>query len=205
MNRETPVPSRKTPQQARARATVDAIVFAAAHILRSEGALALNTNRIARVAGVSIGSVYQYFPNKEGILAELRTRHADWFESETRAGIERGAAQPLREGVRTSIARMVELHRLDPSLQRAVAPAKSPLTPADFTEFRERTAAYLRTNAGQLRPLDPELAAVIITRATEAVVHGLSLDEPEWLSHPAFVDEVTELVVGYLAPNGVRA
>ena len=201
MNREVPVPSRKTPQQARARATVDAIILAAAHILRSEGLEALNTNRIAQVAGVSIGSVYQYFPNKEGILAELRERHTDWFESEVRAGIERGAAQPLRKGVRTSIARMVGLYRLDPSLHRAVSPAKSPLTPADFADFRERTAAYLRANADKLRPLDPDLAAVIITRATEALVHGLSLDEPEWLSHPALIDEVTELVVGYLAPN----
>jgi hypothetical protein len=67
--------------------------------------------------------------------------------------------------------------------------------------FRTRTAEYLRANAEGLRPLDPELAAVIITRATEALVHGIGLSEPRWLDHPAFVDELTQLVVGYLSPR----
>ena len=42
---------------------------------------------------------------------------------------------------------------------------------------------------------------MIVTRAAEALVHGIVRDEPEWVAHPAFVDEVTELVVGYLAPR----
>ena len=201
MSCEGPENPRRTPRQARARATVDAIVLAAAHILRSEGPGALNTNRIAQIAGVSIGALYQYFPNKQSILTELRTRHREWFERETRAGIERGASLPLRAGVRSSIVRMVELHRLDPPLQRAVSGAPNPLTPEELEGFRARTAEYLRANAEGLRPLDPELAAVIITRATEALVHGICLSEPRWLDHPAFVDELTQLVVGYLSPR----
>lgn len=62
---------RKTPRQARARATVEAILEAAARILTGETVQALTTNRVAETAGVSIGSLYQYFPNKEAILAEL--------------------------------------------------------------------------------------------------------------------------------------
>ena len=148
---------------------------------------------------MSIGSLYQYFPNKESIVAELRARHGEWFEAELRGGIERGAAMSLRAGVRASIGRMVELLTVDSRLHRAVSDVPNPLTPEQMTEYRERTAAYLRSHAGQLRPVDPELAAVVITRATEALLHGISLDEPHWLAHPAFVDEVTELVVGYLA------
>ena len=201
MSAEVPVSIRKTPRQSRARATVDAIVLAAAHILRTEGAAAVTTKRIAALAGVSIGSLYQYFSNKEGILDELRARHGAWFEAEMQRGIERGAAMPLREGVRASIARMVELQTVDPSLHHAVSDATSPLSPGDFAPFRSRTADYLRSNADALRPLDAELAAVIVTRATEALVHGVCRDEPEWLEHPAFVDELTELVVGYLAPR----
>jgi AcrR family transcriptional regulator len=150
---------------------------------------------------VSIGSLYQYFRNKGDVLDELRARHGDWFEREMREGIERGAALPLREGVRASISRMVDLHRVDPPLHRAVSATRQPLSSEELAEFRGRTAEYLRANASQLRPVDPELAAVIITRATEALVHGLSLDEPEWLEHPGLVDEVTELIVGYLAPR----
>lgn len=68
---------RKRPQQGRSQATYDAILEAAARILENEGRGALTTNRVAERAGVSIGSLYQYFPAREAILAELicRIRH----------------------------------------------------------------------------------------------------------------------------------
>jgi AcrR family transcriptional regulator len=205
MTQQAPESARKTPQQSRARATVDAIVLAAAHILKSEGPDAVTTNRIAEVAGVSIGSLYQYFANKQGILDELRARHGEWYEAETAAGIERGAAMPLREGVRASIARMLELQTLDPTLRRAITGATGELSAEDFTIFRARTVQYLRDHADQLRPSDPELTATILTRAVAAVVHAIPRDEPEWTRHPAFVDEVTQLVVGYLSPGETTA
>jgi AcrR family transcriptional regulator len=66
-----PINPRKTPRQARARATLDAILEAAARILVNEGYDRLNTNRIAEIAGVSVGTLYQYFPTKEAILTEI--------------------------------------------------------------------------------------------------------------------------------------
>jgi AcrR family transcriptional regulator len=182
---------------------VDAILFAASHILRGEDARAVTTDRVARAAGVSIGSLYQYFANKEAILAALRARHGEWLAAETRAGIEHGAAAAsLRDGVRASIERMVALLRLDSPLRSAQSDA-APLPPAVFAEFRARTEQYIRANAAALRPVDPALAAVVITRAAEALLRGLGRDEPHWLDHPAFVDEVTELVVGYLTPRSL--
>lgn len=80
MDREAPVAPRKKPRQARARATVDAILIAAAHSLKTEGFEHATTNRIAELAGVSIGSLYQYFPNKVSIVGALRERHSDWFK-----------------------------------------------------------------------------------------------------------------------------
>jgi len=184
----------------RSQRTVDAILFAASQILRSEGPGAITTDRVARAAGVSIGSLYQYFANKEAILAALRERHGEWLAAETRAGIARGEAQPkLRGAVRASIERVVAVHR--PEFRpRDLAPF-APVSPEAFAAFRERTEAYLRAHADQIRPLHVELAAAVITRAVEALVFGMSRDEPHWLAHPAFVDEVTELVVGYLAPR----
>ena len=64
-------PPRKTPRQARARATAEALVEAAARIMETEGRAALTTNRIAERAGASVGSLYQYFPNREAIVAAL--------------------------------------------------------------------------------------------------------------------------------------
>ena len=90
MSAEVPEAPRKRPTQRRARATVDAILLAAAHILKTEGGEHASTNRIAELAGVSIGSLYQYFPNKESVIAALRERHAEWFEREVREIKARG-------------------------------------------------------------------------------------------------------------------
>jgi AcrR family transcriptional regulator len=194
-----PENARRTPRQGRSRRTVDAILFAASHILRSEGERAVATDRVARAAGVSIGSLYQYFANKEAILAALRARHGDWLAAQTRAGIERGAAQPtLREAVRVSIEQIVAAHRPE-CVPSEMAPF-GPLSPEQWSVFRAGTEAYLRAHAEEIRRLDSELAAAVITRAVEAAVFGLSREEPRWLTHPSFVDEITQLVVGYLSP-----
>ena len=74
MTERLPLDPRKRPRQRRAVATVDAICEAAARILEDHGADALNTNAVAERAGVSVGSLYQYFPGKEAILAELIAR-----------------------------------------------------------------------------------------------------------------------------------
>ncbi len=66
---------KKQPKQDRSRVTVEAIIEATTRILKREGRAALTTNRIAQVAGVSVGSLYQYFPNKEALLAEVKQRY----------------------------------------------------------------------------------------------------------------------------------
>jgi AcrR family transcriptional regulator len=68
---------RKPPNQARARATVNAILDATARILAEEGFEAVNTNRVAEVAGVSVGSLYQYFPNKGSLVGAVAVRHTE--------------------------------------------------------------------------------------------------------------------------------
>lgn len=66
---------RKTPSQARSKATSEALLTAAAHILETQGLAGFNTNAVAERAGVSIGSLYQYFPNKDAILGALIEQH----------------------------------------------------------------------------------------------------------------------------------
>jgi len=69
--------ARRDPAQERSRQTVDAIVEAAGQLLVEHGRLGVTTNAVAERAGASIGSVYQYFPNKEAIFASLQERHRD--------------------------------------------------------------------------------------------------------------------------------
>jgi AcrR family transcriptional regulator len=195
---EKPVQPRKEPRQSRARATVDAILFAAAHILKIEGFAHATTNRIAEKAGVSVGSLYQYFPNKEAIVAALRERYQDWFDELVRAEIERGRGLPLREGVRQAMERIIALNALDPALHGKLS---SPVINHD-REATQRLIAEMRTylvdHARQLGLPDPELTSVIAMRALEAVIHGTSLEAPERLRDPRFADEVTELFVRYV-------
>ena len=66
---------RKLPRQARSTVTVDAIFEATIQVLLSDGPIRLNTTRVARRAGVSVGTLYQYFPNKQALLFAVLERH----------------------------------------------------------------------------------------------------------------------------------
>ena len=198
MTRQPAELPRKRPTQERARSTVDAIVLAAAHILRAEGSDRLTTNRIAQVAGVSIGSLYQYFPNKAAVIAELRARHTEWFDQTIRAETRRPYRSSLRDAIRPAIEKLTAMHLVDPNLHRALAPGERPVDTEDERAYQAIVREFLVAEASRLRPLDPEIASHIVVRALEAVIHGTALEEPERLGHPAFVNEVVELVARYV-------
>jgi AcrR family transcriptional regulator len=90
---------RKAPLQTRSAATVEAIFGAATRILERESLAGFNTNRVAEVAGVSVGSLYQYFPNKAALVAALIDRHHSVLASEVEACVAAHAARPLREAL----------------------------------------------------------------------------------------------------------
>ena len=100
---------RKTPSQARSAFTVQAILDAAARVLAKDSLAGFNTNRVAEVAGVSVGSLYQYFPNKDALTAALiafeQDRLAQAVEAGVKASVEAGRAQPLRK----ALSRVVQI------------------------------------------------------------------------------------------------
>src|SRR6187549_2242906 len=112
---------RKQPRQERARATIDALLTATARILVSEGFDKASTNRIAEVAGVSVGSLYQYFPSKEALVAAVIERHQQEVMQVVRGELAEVANQPIEQGVRTLVAAAVKAHRVDPKLHRVLA------------------------------------------------------------------------------------
>ena len=141
-----PIP-RKTPRQARARATCAAILEAAARILEEEGARPITTNRVAERAGVSVGSLYQYFPNRDAILAELvRDMRRDMLADMEAAG-RAARGRPLAEAVPLLVRGALAHH--------AGAPRRARLL--------EEVEAAL--------PLDAETAA--LKRAIAALVVGI--------------------------------
>lgn len=115
--RKTPLGPRKSPSQSRARVTVEAILEGAAHILEREGSAGYTTNAVAERAGVSIGSLYQYFPNKDALTAALVDRETQLLLDDI--GAAAGHADPasrMREMVRAAIAHQTRR----PALARAL-------------------------------------------------------------------------------------
>ena len=190
--------ARKQPTQDRARATVDAIVLAAAHILKTEGSDRATTNRIAELAGASIGSLYQYFPNKEAVFAELRKRHSEWFEKTIHDESLRSSGPSLSDAIRPVVERIVAMHRVDPALHNVLATGHSAVDHEGELYYRDLLREFLVERAAELRPLDTETVSYIAVRALEAVIHGTAIDDPARLDDPAFTNEIVELFVRYI-------
>src|SRR5580700_9198079 len=105
---------RREPRQRRARHTVEAVLDAVVKILKREGFEAVTTNRVAEVAGVSIGSVYQYFPDKRAIFVALHQRHLNEIDHMVETKLIEHAGSPLDVLVRAMVEAMVEAHAGDP-------------------------------------------------------------------------------------------
>lgn len=114
---------RKKPRQARSQATVDAVVEAAARILETGGLAGFNTNAVAERAGVSIGSLYQYFPAKEALLAELLRRKRSELLADMRAAVAPAPTRGLKavaDGlIHAAITHQLSRPRLASSLEYA--------------------------------------------------------------------------------------
>ncbi|MBR0849681.1 TetR family transcriptional regulator [Bradyrhizobium diazoefficiens] len=209
MARKPPTNPRKNASQARSRATVDALIEATARILVRDGFEKASTNRIAEIAGVSVGSLYQYFPSKEALVAAVIDRHNREIMQVVRTTLAEVAGMPLDKAVRRLVAVAIDAHRIDPKLHRVLAeqiPRTGQL--ADVEAFNREVHAlvrfYLDSRRKEMRKIDPGLAAFICVSAIEAVAHNMVLDEAEMLSErmvKALVDETTLMVVGYLQPK----
>lgn len=197
---------RKEAIQARSRATVDALIEATARILVREGFDRASTNRIAEAAGVSIGSLYQYYPSKEALVAAVIDRHQQELMQVVRNALAEVSALPLEEGVRRLIAVAIDAHRVNPKLHRVLA-EQIPRTGRlkNVEAFNRETYAlfrsYLESRRDEVRAADLDLAAFVCVTSVEALTHTAVLHRPEVLSDKAagaLVEEATRLVLRYL-------
>jgi len=202
---------RKRPRQARAVATVDAIVTAAAQVLLAHGYENATTARVAERAGVSVGSLYQYFPNKESLVAELIERHAQDLVSTITHAIDDFPHATLEAGLEAAIGAVIGAHRIDPRLHKILheqIPRVGRLAKAMNAE-REIAKAFerlLRRHAEELPPAcDPALAAVVVETVIEAIGHKAVLEPRCGLAGAAGAREALRLVRNYLLPAAAPA
>ena len=199
--RRTRTTPRKRPRQARSIETVEALLEATARVLVKHGYDGLSTNRVAEQAGVSIGSLYQYFPSKEALVAELLEKYSVHFQELVIGMLASDQDRSPRTVAKAIVRAMVELKRTNPKLARVLREqiprvGRMNRYEENLARIVEATTLFLGGHASTLRVRDIRSAAFVVVHAVEAVTHQGVIEEdydPETL-----IDDVTDMVSRYL-------
>jgi len=194
---------RKRPQQKRSRDTVDTILNATAQVLIREGYDQTSTNKIAVEAGVSIGSLYHYFPNKEALVLALNRRLAEQELDLIRQTFVEVSNASLRDTIRKSVEVMVHMHRIAPELHRVLVeqvPRMGPLRKINEIDRQiiEMIREQLLRLKKELSPADAELMIFVVFNIVETLTHQAVLYQPQLLQGERLIDEISSLVELYL-------
>jgi len=199
---------RRLPKQERSRRLVEAIVEAAQIVLAESGPDALTTVNVAQRAGVSVGSLYQYFAGRDALLFAVYEDEVARFQRTWRAWRSASLALPtetrIREGLALTLAHYRRLAALEPAfflahrgeILRAIAPrARAPARERLGTrDDLLRGRAVLR----HARVERADVASFVLTRGVTGLLDAALAHDPAILSAPAFEVELYELIAGYL-------
>lgn len=202
VGKKNSIKPRKLPAQERSKATYEAILKATAHVLADEGVDRVNTNRVAEVAGVSIGSLYQYFPNKESMMQALIDSYAKRLVEHLSGYLEQLSKEPAAGAIRSYVKAMLSLPREDPELHRAFVLVVFKLGHASIRQLEEQlmfiVRAYLETQKHRLIPKNLDLATFILVTTVESVTNIALLKHPEYISTDEFEIELSNIITRYL-------
>ena len=196
------IAARRQPQQRRSRQTVEAVLDAVARILKRDGVKAVTTNRIAAVAGVSIGSLYQYFPDKRAIFVALHRRHIEQIDALVEAKLVENARSSLDELIGAMVDAMVEAHAADPELYEVLV-TEVPHREEGTRDFAVRLHGAFRlaiaSRAHELKTTRSiDKVVFVVTHMVESLSHGAVLRRPPGLSLAAAKKEAVRAVLAYL-------
>lgn len=216
MPRPSEATSRRVPRQERSKQLVDCIRIAASEILEKDGPKALTTNNIAKRAGVSIGSLYQYFANKEEILEEVYRLQADRNFEESRQWVDWVKDQPLRDIIRLLVERAVrrhrEFHAIHPEFyQQHHEDLQVGLRPRDELGGlgESHAVAWLgeifEARRDELRIPSPRLASVALAHGMSGTLHGIVENDLSLLYDDSLESDLTDMVCAYLLRDEATA
>jgi AcrR family transcriptional regulator len=203
MPRKPPTNPRKLPRQDRSRLTVEAILEATTRILTEEGYEKANTNRIAERAGISIGSLYQYFPNKESLMVALIEQHSNEMAQLLATKLDRLFDVPLELAIPEIVKAVIAAHAIDPRLHQVLSEEipRSQRSP-QIQQANERIAnllrAYLTRWRDVIRPQNIEMTVFILTCTVDSLCHAAVIDYPQIAIDSQFDREVSRLLLAYL-------
>ncbi|WP_137175563.1 TetR/AcrR family transcriptional regulator [Massilia sp. HP4] len=201
MTKTSVLKPRKVPTQQRAVVMVDAILDASARILVERGYAGLNTNAVAQRAGISIGSLYQYFASKEALLVALQTRHAMEMSSALQSLLGQSERCGLPEAVAQFVRAAVAAHEVAPDLHR-VLEKELPFFVEDSElvgkEVHRHVLSLLELYRAEVAQPNLELAAWMMMRMTEALVHAAVLEPPPGLAASEIEAGVSHAILAFL-------
>jgi AcrR family transcriptional regulator len=193
---------RRTPKQARAQDTLEIIFEATAQILRRKGRAALNTNHIAECAGISVGTLYQYFPDKESILVAMARRELE----ADHVAVMKAISEPDAEAdlVRRAIRALIARFRRSREVRRAAMDALFTQGLGNELATSVQKVAQMvgaRSDSflpGRAEPVS-ETSLFVITRAISGVMRAASQEQSPLLDSQEFEDELVRLVRSYFS------
>lgn len=195
---------RNQPQQPRSRATVSVILDAAIRVLDREGSDALTTSRVAEVAGVSVGTLYQYFAHKDAILEALQQRELERAAAMLERLLKDAQPKTNRELAESVVLELLALYRAAPGLHRVLAVDGLRYAPPErVLAFDARSVALLKAflaMAGpRIRATNLEAAAFVIYQSVRATMLAYLLEAPAGVDDTLLTAELTELILRYLS------
>jgi AcrR family transcriptional regulator len=198
---------RKRPLQARAQSTVHAILEATVQVLEREGPEAATTTRIAEVAGVSVGTLYQYFSHRDAILDALQEREFERALALMQVVLSEGNLEKTpRETVYAAVSGMAELYVAYPGVHRVLAMEGLRATKADrLHSFDLRVIAlvrhFLAATGAPVRRKNVDAAAFIAFQCVRATMLASLLEKPAGLNDETLVEELVDLLLRYLVED----
>jgi AcrR family transcriptional regulator len=196
---------RKLPRQQRSKATVDTILEATVRVLLARGYQGTTTIAVAERAGVSVGSLYQYFPNKDSLIAALLKGHLANVVRGLDEALQACAGRDLEGALRQIVRAGITVHRIHPALHKIlveqvprIGQMKSMMNTSRVVT--RRLAEWFEAQRG-LGIAHPERAAFMVETVVEGLTHRVIIEKAHNFSDRELEDEATRLLVAYLAPR----
>jgi AcrR family transcriptional regulator len=198
--RQPIVNKRRIPHQARAAETVTAILEGAAQVLEAGGLAAFTTNAVAERAGVSIGTLYQYFADKNALLRALAEREMSATLAAV-AKVLRGDSEITTEGRERAMVRAI-INAFHGRQRARKAVVQAVMAQGMTVEMLAPISAFIAQAGAEphrgLTRLSPE-QVFVLSRALMGTIRAAVLEEQPFFKSRAFEDELVRLVLSYLA------
>ncbi len=198
---------RKKPVQQRSKDTTDALLTATLQVLLKEGYASLTTTRIAERAGVSVGTLYQYYPDRLSLVAALKRRYFGAMLTAMHDAVPDDADESLEEVLRLTLGALLRVKRENIDLAKAL---RAPMAELDGSGFvRDTLAEFVATIAPRIVRAAPavddvERKVTLFVAAVEGALSFAVYETPDSLLAPSFLDDLVALGMGLFGPRRAR-